>query len=363
MSRTITSRAAVALSAGSVEIVDIEIPRPTGRQILIDVAACGLCHSDLHFIDGTSGQAFPYLLGHEVSGTVREIGEDVTKFAVGDTVIGALVVACRECTDCLRGRPKACRFRKPLLPHPTLTDGRELTPVLGIGGLADMLLIDQLHLTKLPDGLELELGALLGCGVSTGFGAAANTGEVRPQDRVAVIGAGGVGLAAIAGAKASGAAAILAVDRNLARFDLAKQFGATDAAAPEEVAGGLPDDQRYDVVIDCVGGAGPLQMAIDLLQTGGRIVIPGAPRRDEEVTLAMRVLFDRRVEFMISHLGDCVPDDDMPRIAELAADGSFPLSLYRSETVGLQEAPAAYERMRRGEVLRSIVIPARDRDA
>ncbi|QCB51594.1 S-(hydroxymethyl)mycothiol dehydrogenase [Rhodococcus sp. PAMC28707] len=363
MSRTITSRAAVALTAGKVDIVEIEIPAPTGRQILIDVAACGLCGSDLHFIDGTSGTAFPYLLGHEVSGTVREIGADVTKFAVGDQVIGALVVACQECKDCERGRPKACRFRKPVLPHPTLEDGRELTPVLGIGGLADVLLIDQLHLTKLPDGLELELGALLGCGVSTGFGAAANTGEVRPGDRVAVIGAGGVGLAAIAGAHASGADAILALDRDRTRFDRAKQFGATHTAAPEDISGGIADDQRYDVVIDCVGGAGPLQMAIDLLQTGGRIVMPGAPRRDEEVTLAMRTLFDRRVEFTVCHLGDCVPDEDMPRIAALAADGSFPLELYRSETVGLEDAPAAYERMRRGEVLRSIVVPSRDRRA
>lgn len=356
-----TATAVVSPVPGRVEMATIQVPDPTGSQVLVDVAACGLCHSDLHFIDGTSGTDHPYLLGHEVSGVVRATGPAVSDFGAGDEVIGCLIVPCADCEDCRRGRPKSCRRRRPALPRPRLEGGGELTPVLGVGGLAEIVLLDEQHLARLPAGLDIELGALLGCGATTGFGAAVNTGGVRPGDRVAVIGAGGVGLAAIAGARASGAAVVLAVDRDEQRFDLAREFGATATATPVALPDVAAPTRAFDVVIDCVGGEGPFLAALGLVETGGRIVIAGAPRRDEQATFPMRPLFDRRAEVVVSHLGDCQPAVDLPRMAALVATGQFPLGLYRSETVGLAEAPAAYERLRSGEVLRSIIDPRRDR--
>lgn len=361
MNTTYRARAAVSPSPGTVEIREIDIPRPTGNEVLADVVACGLCHSDLHFIDGTSGSDHPYLLGHEVCATVREVGPAVTTLAPGDRVIVSLIRPCGNCDDCLRNRPKACRYRRPSARPPRLVDGGELTPVLRVGGLATAVLVDEHHAIPLPTGLDPQLGALLGCGATTGFGAAVNTAAVGHGDRVAVIGCGGVGLAAIAGARANGANSVIAIERDERRFDLAREFGASDTTTPASVKHTEPGG-GWDAVIDCVGGATTWKLALSLVETGGRVVIAGAPRRDEEVTFLMRPLFDRRAEVVVSHLGDSDPTVDLPRIAELVAAGQFPLERYRSETVALDGAADAYQRLRRGDVLRSIVLPNLDQE-
>lgn len=353
---TYTCRGAVASgNGGPLEIVDIRVPAPAGDQVLITVRACGLCHSDLHFIDGTSGTAFPYIVGHEISGVVREVGPDVRSVRVGDEVIVALIVPCGHCADCARDQPLRCLSKKPDVPRPQLLNGTALTPVLGVGGLAELVLTDELHVSPRPDGIDGVLGALLGCGVPTGYGAAVHTGSVSPGDRVAVIGAGGVGLAAISAARACGAREVVAFDLIDAKLAEARIFGATAVATAAGQDPALEPDS-FDVVIDAVGGAATLTVALRLVRLGGRVVIAGAPRQDESVEISLRPFFRKHVELMVSHWGDVSPDTDLPAIVALMKDGGFPLDRYHTESVGLEQAAEALERLRRGEVLRSIVV-------
>ena len=337
-------------------IVEIEVPAPQADEVLIKVTACGLCHSDLHYMDGSSGVDYPYLVGHEISGVVHEIGSEVVDLTVGDQVVVALIVSCGECVDCKRGRGVRCVNKMPRHRAPRLPDGTELTPVLGAGGLAELVLMNRQHVALRPPSLDAGLSALLGCGVPTGFGAAVNTGEVTAGDRVAVIGCGGVGLSAIAGAQAAGAAHVTAFDFEPAKRAFASEFGADVTVDGAHWARRPELLSSFDIVIDAVGGDGPLQQAIALTRPGGRIVAPGAPRSDEISAVALRPVFLKRLEYHVSHWGDCVPSRDFPRIARLVSEGSFPLEKYRSEIVDLDGAAEAYERLRRGEVLRSIVM-------
>ena len=343
--------AVVSQAQGPIEMRDIEVAEPTGTEVMIRVDACGLCHSDLHYIDGVSGTDFPYLLGHEIVGRIEALGPDAPDLEKGQRVVVALVAPCDACAQCLRGRPLSCVKKvRPARP-PRLTSGETLMPVLGAGGLATLVTVEAQHVAVITNDLPDEQAALLGCGVPTGYGAVANTARVVKGDAVAVVGAGGVGLAAIVAARTLGASRILAVDLNQAKLDESRAFGATETHLPGE--GDLPTG--FDIVIDAVGGAATLRTSISLAASGARIVLAGAPAMTEVADFGMREAFLKRLSIEYSHWGDCYPVRDLNALQQLVKDGAFPLDRYVTEVVPLADVGAAYQRLRDGTVLRSVV--------
>jgi S-(hydroxymethyl)mycothiol dehydrogenase len=359
---TATYRAAVVREAhGPVVIEQIPVSDPIGDEVAIDVTACGLCHSDVHFMHGTSGTDFPYVVGHEVAGRVSATGPDAAGPQVGDTVVVAPMVSCGQCKHCTAGRSTACPARLLRRPKIPLADGASGTPVLGVGGLAERVVVPARNVVVVDPRVPPEIAALLGCGVPSGYGAAVNTAEVGPADDVAVIGCGAVGVAAIAGAAAAGAARIIAVDVNAGKLDVARQFGATDtvdAAAQDPVRAvrRLTGGQGVDVALDAVGGPATFGIANGMRAAGSRLVVVGAPKTGDSVGLPLRELFLTGGSIRVSIWGDCVAARDLPMLAARYLDGLLPLDLYLTGAFALDDAQHGYDQLLAGHVLRSVVL-------
>uniref|UniRef100_UPI00035FAEC6 S-(hydroxymethyl)mycothiol dehydrogenase n=1 Tax=Mycobacterium sp. 360MFTsu5.1 TaxID=1172186 RepID=UPI00035FAEC6 len=273
-----------------VELVDIVIPDPGPGEVVVDIIACGVCHTDLTYREGGINDEYPFLLGHEAAGTVESVGEGVTHVAPGDFVILNWRAVCGECRACKRGRPHLCFDTFNATQKMTLTDGTELTPALGIGAFADKTLVHERQCTKVDSEADPAVAGLLGCGVMAGIGAAINTGGVTRDDTVAVIGCGGVGDAAIAGAALVGAKRIIAVDTDNQKLHWAREFGAThtinarDLDAVETIQD-LTDGFGADVVIDAVGRPETWKQAFYARDLAGTVVLVGVPTPD--MTLEM----------------------------------------------------------------------------
>src|SRR5271167_2411291 len=225
---TVSVHGVVARGKGEpVVVTEVLVPDPGPGEALVRVQACGVCHTDLHYKMGGIGDDFPYLLGHEASGIVEAVGDDVTEVAPGDFVILNWRAVCGQCRACKRGRPWYCFATHNATQKMTLADGTPLSAALGIGAFAERTLVAAGQCTKVNPAARPEAVGLLGCGVMAGIGAAIHTGEVGPGDSVAVFGCGGVGCAAIAGSKLAGAAKVIAVDLDPRKLDLANEFGAT----------------------------------------------------------------------------------------------------------------------------------------
>ena len=242
----------------AVEVVDVVVPDPTGHDVVVRVQACGVCHTDATYRDGGINDEFPFLLGHEAAGIVEAVGDDVSHVDIGDFVVLNWRAVCGECRACKRGRPQYCFDTSNASQKMTLVDGTELTPALGIGAFVEKTLVHERQCTKIDPAADPAVVGLLGCGIMAGLGAAVNTGAVGRGDSVAVIGCGGVGDAAIAGARMAGASTIIAVDRDSAKLEWAREFGAThtvDATGVDvvEAIQDLTDGFGVDVVIDAVG--------------------------------------------------------------------------------------------------------------
>src|SRR3954463_6397463 len=252
-------KAVVARAKGApVEIVTINVPDPGPGEAVVKIQACGVCHTDLHYREGGINDEFPFLLGHEAAGVVESVGEGVTEVAPGDFVILNWRAVCGQCRACLRGRPLYCFDTHNATQKMTLTDGTELSPALGIGAFAEKTLVAAGQCTKVDRAAKPEVAGLLGCGVMAGLGAAMFTGEVGRGDSVAVFGCGGVGCAAIAGARLAGAATVIAVDIDQRKLAGAREFGATDTVNskdtdPVEAIKALTDGNGADVCIEAVG--------------------------------------------------------------------------------------------------------------
>jgi S-(hydroxymethyl)mycothiol dehydrogenase len=228
-------RAVVAKAVGQpVAIETIVVPDPGPGEAVVAVQACGVCHTDLHYREGGIGTDFPYLLGHEAAGVVEAVGPGVTDVAPGDFVILNWRAVCGECRSCRRGRPQYCFNTHNALQPMTLLDGTPLSPALGIGAFAEKTLVAAGQCTKVDPAASPVAVGLLGCGVMAGLGAALNTGNVTRGDTVAVIGCGGVGDAAVAGARLAGAARVIAIDVDRRKLEWARGFGATDVVDATE---------------------------------------------------------------------------------------------------------------------------------
>ncbi len=343
-----------------VTVETILVPDPGPGEALVQVQACGVCHTDLHYREGGINDDFPFLLGHEAAGVVEAVGPDVQEVAPGDFVILNWRAVCGECRACRRGRPWYCFSTHNATQRMTL-DGVELSPALGIGAFADKTLVAAGQCTKVSSEVKPEVAGLLGCGVMAGLGAAMLTGEVARGDSVAVFGCGGVGDAAIAGARLAGAHTIIAVDLDPRKLELAKELGAThtvDASTtdPVEAIRGLTDGNGADVCIEAVGNPKVFEQAFYARDLAGTVVQVGVPSPEMRIDLPMIDFFGRGGRLKPSWYGDCLPSRDFPMLVDLHLQGRLPLERFVSETIGLDAVEEAFHKMERGEVLRSVVV-------
>ena len=276
-------RGVIARGKGApVEVTTILVPEPGKGEALVAIQACGVCHTDLHYREGGINDEFPFLLGHEAAGVVDAVGPDVTSVAPGDFVVLNWRAVCGECRSCRRGRPQYCFATHNATQKMTLTDGTVLAPALGIGAFAEKTLVAAGQCTKVDSRARPEVAGLLGCGVMAGLGAAMFTGEVGFGDSVAVFGCGGVGCAAIAGARLAGAATIIGVDIDPRKLELARQFGATQTvnsaeSDPVEAIRALTAGNGADVCIEAVGNAKVMEQAFFARDLAGTLVQVGVP--------------------------------------------------------------------------------------
>ena len=356
-----TVRGVIARSKGApVEIVDVVVPDPGPGEAVVQVQACGVCHTDLHYREGGINDEFPFLLGHEAAGIVESVGEGVTEVKPGDYVVLNWRAVCGQCRACAKGKPWFCFNTHNAKQKMTLTDGTELSPALGIGAFIEKTLVHAGQCTKVDPQAPAAAAGLLGCGVMAGFGAAVNTGGVTRGDSVAVIGCGGVGNAAIAGAQVAGATTIVAVDVDDKKLEWAKRFGATHTVNsrnvdPVEAVREITGGNGADVVIEAVGRPETYTQAFYMRDLAGTVVLVGVPTPDLKVELPMIDLFGRGGALKSSWYGDCLPSRDFPMLIDLYRQGRFDLDGFVSETIALDGVEGAFEKMHRGEVLRSVV--------
>ncbi|MFF9132923.1 S-(hydroxymethyl)mycothiol dehydrogenase [Streptomyces sp. NPDC014806] len=355
-------RAVVALKQGApVSVETVLVPDPGPGEALVRVHACGVCHTDLHYREGGISDDFPFLLGHEAAGVVESVGEDVTEVAPGDFVILNWRAVCGRCRACRRGRPWYCFDTHNATQSMTLADGTPLTPALGIGAFAEKTLVAAGQCTKVDPTASATAAGLLGCGVMAGFGAAVHTGGVGRGDSVAVIGCGGVGMAAVAGAKVAGASRIIAVDVDERKLRWAERFGATDTVDSSktdavEAVRALTGGFGADVVVDAVGRPETYRQAFHARDLAGTAVLVGVPTPGQTVELPLLDVFGRGGALKSSWYGDCLPSRDFPALIDLYLQGRFDLDGFVSETIALDGVEDAFARMHHGDVLRSVVV-------
>jgi S-(hydroxymethyl)mycothiol dehydrogenase len=354
-------RGVIARSKGEpVEVTTVLVPDPGPGEALVAVQACGVCHTDLHYREGGIGDDYPYLLGHEAAGVVEAVGAGVTSVAPGDFVILNWRAVCGECRACRRGRPWYCFATHNAQQKMTLEDGTVLSPALGIGAFVDKTLVAAGQCTKVDPAVPPEVAGLLGCGVMAGLGAAINTAPVTRGDSVAVIGCGGVGDAAILGARLAGARTIIGVDIDPRKLEWARQFGATHVinsreTDPVERIQELTGGNGADVVIEAIGRPETYLQAFYGRDLAGTVVLVGVPTPDMRLGAPLLDFFGRGGALKSSWYGDCLPERDFPMLTDLYLQGRLPLDKFVSETIALDQVESAFAKMERGEVLRSVV--------
>jgi S-(hydroxymethyl)mycothiol dehydrogenase len=344
-----------------VTVQTVLVPDPGPGEALVDVLTCGICHTDLHYRDGGITDDFPFLLGHESAARVSAVGDGVTHVAPGDLVVLNWRAVCGQCRACRRGKPWFCFATLNATQAMTLTDGTKLTPALGIGSLAEKTLVAAGQCTRVDPAADPAAAGLLGCGVMAGLGAAMNTGAVAPGETVAVFGCGGVGTAAVAGARLAGARTIVAVDTDARKLQTARRFGAThtvDAGTEDAVAAirAHTGGNGADVVIEAVGNPAVYEQAFYARDLAGRLVLVGVPNPAMRIELPMADVFGRGGSLLSSWYGDCLPERDFPMLVDLYLQGRLDLGGFVTERIGLDDVEEAFAAMGRGDVLRSVVV-------
>ena len=360
MAHKVTGVVAGAKGA-AVELKDVLVPDPGPGEALVRVKACGVCHTDLHYREGAINDDFPFLLGHEASGTVEAVGSGVENISPGDFVVIAWRAPCGGCRSCVRGRPWYCFASRNAVNPMTLADGTPLSPALGIGAFAELTLVDAGQAVKVDPKASPAAAGLVGCGIMAGLGAAINTGGVSRGDSVAVIGCGGVGDAAIAGARLAGAHTIIAVDIDDRKLEWAREFGATHTinstdTDPVEAIRDLTGGNGVNVAIEAVGNPKTYEQAFYARDLAGIVVLVGVPSPDMKIELPLLEVFGRGGALKSSWYGDCLPTRDFPMYIDLYLQGRLDLDRFVTETIPLDGVEEAFHKMERGEVLRSVVV-------
>jgi S-(hydroxymethyl)mycothiol dehydrogenase len=355
-------RAVVVTGRGEpVRVEEVLLPDPGPGQVVVRLQTCGVCHTDLHYREGSISDEFPFVLGHEAAGVIDRVGEGVEDLAVGDFVVLAWRAPCGTCRACRRGRPWYCFDSRHQGPAMTLPDGTRLTPALGLGAFADKTVVGAGACVKVDPRVDPAAAGLLGCGIMAGWGAAVNTAPVRPGDSVAVIGCGGVGDAAICGAVYAGAVRVVAIDVDPHKLEWARRFGATDTldagqvdvvAELRELTGG----HGPDVVIDAVGRPETFRQAFEARDLAGTAVLVGVPSPEMTLELPLIDVFGHGGAVKSSWYGDCLPGRDFPLLVDLHLQGRLDLGAFVTERISLDDVEDAFARMADGSVLRSVVV-------
>jgi S-(hydroxymethyl)glutathione dehydrogenase/alcohol dehydrogenase len=358
-------RAAVFTGVGAPpRIEEVALPDPGAGHVRVRLAAAGVCHSDLSLANGTLPQAMPAVLGHEGAGTVEEVGPGVTGVAPGDRVVLNWAPPCRSCWFCANDEPWLCEHAMDgaLRPYAALADGTLVHAGLGTAAFAEATVVPVGALVPLPDGVDPAAAALLGCAVLTGWGAVVNSAGVRTGESVAVVGLGGVGLATLQGARLAGADPIVAIDVSPAKEELALASGATHFVASggdgraaakrvRELTGGRGADHAFEVV----GASAAVRTAWDATRRGGTTTVVGVGAKDDVVGFSALELFHFARTLRGCVYGAADPARDVPVLAGHVRDGRIDLSSMVTDEIGLDDVPAAFERMREGRGGRSLI--------
>jgi S-(hydroxymethyl)mycothiol dehydrogenase len=355
-------RGIIATAKGEpVTLETIVVPDPGPGEAVVAIQACGVCHTDLHYREGGINDEFPFLLGHEAAGLVEAVGDGVTNVIPGDFVILNWRAVCGSCRACKRGQAQYCFNTHNAQQKMTLTDGRELSPALGIGAFCEKTLVHSGQCTKVNPEAPATVAGLLGCGVMAGIGAAINTGGVSRGQSVAVFGCGGVGDAAIAGARLAGASKIIAIDIDDRKLEWAQQFGATHVvnsknADPVEFIRSVTDGNGADLCIEAIGHPEVYRQCFEARDLAGTVVLVGVPSPEMTIELPYIDIFGRGGALKSSWYGDCLPERDFPMLIDLYLQGRLDLGGFVSETIKLDGVEEAFHKMERGDVLRSVVV-------
>lgn len=351
------------------KIEELELDDPGPGEVLVRVAAAGLCHSDLSTINGDRPRPTPIALGHEAAGVVESVGPEVHDLEPGDHVVIVFVPSCGHCRYCAEGRPALCEpaavanTRGSLLSgaHRLHRNGQTILHHLGVSAFSEYAVMSQRSLVKIDPSIPLEHAALFGCAVLTGVGAAVNTAQVRPGTSVAVLGLGGVGLNAVLGAKVAGAARIVGLDMLNDKFALAQQLGATDTfnAGDDKVAEKVREitEGGVDYAIEVAGSEKALELAYRITRRGGVTVTAGLAHPDRHISLQQAGIVGEERILKGSYVGSCVPRRDLPRFLDLFMRGSLPVDKVLSRTIQLEEINEAFDRLADGHVVRQVLKP------
>ena len=344
-------------------IEDIQIDKPKRREVLIRTAAAGLCHSDLHFIEGAYPTPVPVVLGHESAGIVEAVGEDVTYLKKGDHVISCLSVFCGHCEFCLSGHLSICQTPEVKMPPGVAKrlswKGSHLNQFLNLSSFAEQMVVHENALVKVREDMPLDLAALIGCSVITGYGAVAHTAKVEPGSTVAVFGAGGIGLATINAARIAGAGRIIAVDLDPFKLELAKQFGATDVVdagggdAVKQIVAMTSGGVHYS--FECIGLKATAEQSFACLRSGGCATLIGMIPVGTKIELhGVDFLRERRIQGCM--MGSNRFRTDMPRLIEFYMQGRLHLKEMVSARIKLEQINDGFAALKQGGVARSVIV-------
>jgi len=349
-------------------IEEIELDPPGRGEVLIQIKAAGLCHSDLVAINGERAKPTPMVIGHEAAGVVAEVGTDVSGFEVGDHVVPSYVSSCGRCEMCREGRPALCLPASKANMAGTMIDGttrlhKDGTRIFhhsGVAAFAEFAVISQNALVKIDASVPFEQAALFGCAVVTGVGSVVNTANVRPGQSIVIVGLGGVGLSAMLAAIASGAGRVIAVDINDDKLLLARQLGAHHAFNAK--AGNCVESIRAvtdggaHIAIETAGAPMALDMAYKVTCRGGTTVAAGMPGPEASITLSHLSLVGEERTLKGSYMGSCVPSRDIPRYLGMFQDGKLPIDRLTSHQIELDELNEAFDRLVEGSVVRQVLV-------
>jgi S-(hydroxymethyl)glutathione dehydrogenase/alcohol dehydrogenase len=344
-------------------IEEVELEGPRADEVRVRVVGSGLCHSDYHVMSGDLPSAFPIVLGHEASGVIEAVGSDVRGLAVGDAVVTCVSSFCGHCGDCQAGHTHICSdrpVRRELASNMPLTQkGVPIHQFCNLGGFAEEVVVHKSAVTKLPEGMPLDVAALLGCAVLTGVGAATEGAQVRPGASVAVIGCGGVGLNVVQGARLAGAARIIAVDLNPAKLELAKAFGATDCVqggqgAVEQVVemthGGV------DYAFEVIGVPAAQRQGAQMLRRRGTLTLVGVPPAGSDLSVPNMQMISKELRIIGSLMGSAPFQRAVPAYAQLYLDGRLKLDELVSQRIRLEDINRGYDQLIAGETARSLIV-------
>lgn len=351
------------------KIEQVDLDEPGEEEVLVEVRAAGICHSDLSQVKGLRKRTLPVVGGHEAAGIVRKIGKNVTKLAPGDHVIMTAVAGCGTCEICREGFPALCKSvtmprTKGLLgsgERRLSINGAPLFHYSGISGFAEYAVTMADSLIKIDKSVPLDVAAMFGCAVVTGAGAVFNTAKVQEGKTVAVIGLGGVGLNAVMAAKIAGASRIIAIDMLEEKFKLAVELGATDVllATDQNVVTKIRDISGGGVhyVFEVSGAQPALTTATEILRPRGEVICVGLAASDQEYKYKHTPLVTEERSIRGSFMGSCVPERDIPRYVELFTSGQMPVDKLRSECITFNQLNRAFDKLANGQAVRQILLP------